>query len=88
MDVYNSEDEMDWSNFFFKLQERWLTEKLLELKKEIQSKKYSKNQIKFIVYMASNDNFVYLAVKNSVEKKVCTIQYYNIGLYVKYLFKF
>ena len=24
MDVYNSEDEMDWSNFFFKLQERGL----------------------------------------------------------------
>ena len=22
MDVYNSEDEMDWSSFFFKLQER------------------------------------------------------------------
>ena len=25
MDVYNSEDEMDWNNFFFKLQERGLT---------------------------------------------------------------
>ena len=25
MDVYNSEDEMDWSNFFFKLKERGLT---------------------------------------------------------------
>ena len=25
MDVYSSEDEMDWSNFFFKLQERGLT---------------------------------------------------------------
>ena len=24
MDVYNSEDEMDWNNFFFKLQERGL----------------------------------------------------------------
>ena len=25
MDIYNSEDEMDWNNFFFKLQERGLT---------------------------------------------------------------